>query len=254
MYSPSEITYAEDSLGFSRKRGSTLALQAFTDENLARRHMFMTMGYPYGRVGIPTMSFIDIDECGIILEGCNRNYGKQHIGVRVVEKGNYGRGVKWTVTLAVAATGERWCRIDRKSGTTLIEFLDFIQHLLGHIDAAQWDGPRTILMDNLSAHVNPIIHQSILHANQQILYRPKYSPQDAPIEYVFNTLQAELRNRMYDITALNVEQHIQEIIGNMNGYINYFNFCGYKIELSTSKFYHSNRFSYLLLSNQSSPQ
>ena len=227
LYSPSEITHAEDTLGLTRKRGSTQALQAFTEENIARRQMFMTMGYPYGRVGIPTMSFIDIDECGIMLEGCNRSYGKQHFGVRVVERGNYGRGVKWTVTLAVAATGERWCRVDRKVGTTLVEFQDFVQFLVGHIDAAQYEGPRTIMMDNLSAHVNPIIHQTVLDANQQILYRPKYSPQDAPIEYVFNTMQAELRNRMYDITGNNIEHHIQQVVGNMNGFYNYFHFCGY---------------------------
>ena len=41
-------------------------------------------------------------------------------------------------------------------------------------------------MDTLHAHVNPlVIQQTIAAAGQQIVYRPKYSPADAPIEYVF---------------------------------------------------------------------
>jgi len=228
VYSRAEITYAEDTLGLTRKRGSIIAHQAFRLENVVRRNMFWTMGYPYGRVGIPTMSLIDIDECGIMIEGCNRHYGKVSSGIRVVARGNYGRGVKWTVILAVAATGERWCRINRKSGTTFEDFYGFVQQVLGQMDEAQYaDGPRTIMMDNLNVHTNPMIHQLIRDGNHQPLYRPKYSPQDAPIEYVFNTMQAELRTRLHAITDENIEIHVQQVIANMNGFYNYFHFCGY---------------------------
>ena len=228
VYTPSEITKAENSLGLCRKRASTSAWQAHLPENIMRRHMFLTMGYPYGRVGIPTQSFIDIDECGIMLEGCNRHYGKMYFGVRVVEKGHYGRGVKWTVTLGVAATGERWCRVDRKAGTTTEEFINFTQHILANIDDALLPGgPRTLMMDNLSAHLSPLIPQLIGQAQHQHLYRPKYSPADAPIEYVFNTLQAELRIRAYELSAENIVEQINDIVANMNGLANYFVFCGY---------------------------
>ena len=60
VFSPSQITYAEDSIGLTRKRGSTSAIQAFSPENIMRRNMFWTMEYPFGVVGVPTMSLIDV--------------------------------------------------------------------------------------------------------------------------------------------------------------------------------------------------
>ena len=202
VFSPSQITYAEDSIGLTRKRGSTSAIQAFSPENIMRRNMFWTMEYPFGVVGVPTMSLIDVDECGIMLEGCNRHYGKAYFNARVVEKGQYGRGVKWTVTLAIAATGERWCRVEEKAGTTAAEYVNFIEFVVGNIALQEYDGARTLLMDNLQAHVNPLVQQTILAAGQQIVYRPKYSLADAPIEYVFNALQAELRIRMREVDGV----------------------------------------------------
>ena len=82
-------------------------------------------------------------------------------------------------------------------------------------------------MDNLQAHVNPLVQQTIVAAGQQIVYRPKYSLADAPIEYVFNALQAELRIRMREVDGVNIVDHIRDIIANMNGFQNYFIFCGY---------------------------
>lgn len=195
IYTPSQITAAEDRLGLTRKRSSTAALQAFTDENRMNRWMFRHLPFPFGRVNIPIMSLIDVDECGIMLEQTNRHYGKSYFGFRVVEKGKYGRGVKWTITLAVAATGERWCRVQEKAGTTSPDYVNFIQHILGTIDGNAYDGIRTLLMDNLNAHHCPLVHQSIDEAGQQVLYRPKYSPADAPIEYVFTQNSYERYHR-----------------------------------------------------------
>lgn len=227
LYLPSQITKAEDSLGLTRKRGSTLAIQALSPDNLLRRHVFWTMGFPFGVIGTPTLSLIDVDECGIMLEGCNRHHGKAYFGARVVEKVQYGRGVKWTVTLAIAATGERWCRVEKKAGTSSADFVNFIDHIVDNIDPEMYNGARTILMDNLQAHKTPIVNQTIMAAGHQLLYRPKYSPADAPIEYVFNTLQAELRDRMREVDGTNIVDHIRDIIANMNGFQNYFTFCGY---------------------------
>jgi len=227
IFTPSQISYAEDSLGLTRKKGSTLAIQALRPENVLRRNMFWGMAFPYGVVGIPTQSLVDVDECGIMLEGCNRHHGKSYFGTRVVEKGWYGRGVKWTITLAIAATGERWCWVEEKAGTTAADFVNFIEHVVGHIDPQEYNGARTILMDNLHAHTTPLVQQTITDAGHQLLYRPKYRPADAPIEYVFNTLQAELRVRMREVDGTNIVDHIRDIIANMNGFQNYFTFCGY---------------------------
>ena len=72
IFSPSQITAAEYSLGLTRKRSSTSAVQAMTPENLLDREMFWTMNFPFGVVGIPTISLIDLVECGVMLEDCNR--------------------------------------------------------------------------------------------------------------------------------------------------------------------------------------
>ena len=155
------------------------------------------------------------------------DYGKGYFGLRVVEKGQYGRCVKWTVILAVAATGERWCLIEQKSGTTTLDFVHFIEHVVGSINQEAYGGARTILMDNLSAHRSLIVQQTVMATGQQLLYRRKYSPADAPIEYVFNTCQSELHIRMREINLLNIVYLIIDIISNMNGFANYFVFYGY---------------------------
>jgi len=152
--------------------------QAFTPENSTRRYMFMTMGYPYGSSDILAMSFIDINECEIMLEGCIRNSRMEYFGVRVMDSGHYDRGVKWTVTFAVAASGERLCRVDRNAGTTVEDIVDFTKHVVGSITVAAYEGHRIIMMDNHSAHSTQLINQTILQANEDILYRPKYSPKD----------------------------------------------------------------------------
>ena len=122
---------------------------------------------------------------------------------------------------------EKWLRVDRKAGTTTADFINFIQQILGQINPNRYVGARTVMMDNLSSHRSPIVHQIIHQAHHQLLYRPKYSPELGPIEYVFNTLQSELRIRMRDITADNIEEQIQSVVANMNGFENYFAFCGY---------------------------
>ena len=153
-----------------------------------------------------------------MLEGCNRSYGKSYFGVRVVEKGEYGRGVKWTVTLAVAATGERFCWVEQKAGTTTVDFVRFIRHVVASIAAVEYEGPRMILMDNLSAH--RCLQQTITAAGHQLLYRPKYYPADAPIEYVFNTLQVELCVRTRVLNQNNIMNDIGENIANRDIHLN----------------------------------
>jgi len=47
------------------------------------------------------------------------------------------------------------------------------------------------------------------------------------IEYVFNALQAELRDRMREVDGPNILDHIRDIIANIHGFQNYFTLCGY---------------------------
>ena len=80
------------------------------------------------------------------------------------------------MTLAVAATGERWCFIEQKSGTTTLDFVHYIEHVVGSINQEAYGGVRTILMENLSAHRSRIVQQTVMATGQQLLYRQKIQP------------------------------------------------------------------------------
>ena len=68
IYSRMAITWCEQRLGLTRKRGSITALQALTPFHQARRHNFWNLPHPAGIDGTPRASLIDIDEAGIGLE------------------------------------------------------------------------------------------------------------------------------------------------------------------------------------------
>jgi transposase len=51
----------------------------------------------------------------------------------------------------------------------------------------------TVVMDNLSAHKVPGVHQAIEAAGANLLYLPPYSPDFNPIEQLFAKLKALLR-------------------------------------------------------------
>jgi len=159
LYNPSQITRAEQRLGLSRKRGSTTARQANHPRNLQWRHNYWTLPYPFGMVGIRRDDIIDLDECGVFVESCNRNHGKAAICRRVREEGNYGHSAKLNVLMAIsgapgtlAAQAERWVMTWTHGGTTTARFIQFIQKILADIGQGNPLRRRVFTMDNLSAH------------------------------------------------------------------------------------------------------
>ena len=124
FYHPSQITRAEDRLGFSRKRGSTTARQALLAINIAKREIYWFEDYPAGVADIQLEDLIDIDEAGIFLETAARRIGKVSIGSRVREEGPYGHSTKYTLTMAISGdrNGQRWVLFEEKVGTTSHDF------------------------------------------------------------------------------------------------------------------------------------
>ena len=91
LYSVSAVTRAEQKLGLTRKRGSTTAYRAFTPQNLARRQMYWTQGWPYGVAGIPRRDSIGIDKAAFALGQLpNRAYGKSPARFQVRAPRHYG--------------------------------------------------------------------------------------------------------------------------------------------------------------------
>ena len=227
VYSRPDITTAEKRLGLSRKVGATTANQAMLPRNVARRTQFWSQPWPYGVNGVLRNSLIDIDEAAITLEGCNRKYGKAAKGVLVRQKGVYGHGDKFTIICAIGPEGVLGFWIRQVAGTTIEDFINFMQ--FQPLSRLPVNGPRRMFMyDNLSSHLNARIGNLISAAGHRYIARPSYRPQDAPIEYAFNQLQAELRNRMYQInTPADLIRECTNIVQGMGNFDLLFQRCGY---------------------------
>jgi hypothetical protein len=62
-------------LNMSRKAASTEAFQAFTPRNLLRAELFWSRPPPLGIFQVRHRLLIDVDECGLAIEQCNRSKG-----------------------------------------------------------------------------------------------------------------------------------------------------------------------------------
>ena len=67
----------------TQKKGSTMACQALTPVNLARRWVYWTMSYSYGIDNIRRWDMLDLDNAGIELLTADHRNGKTYIGKRV---------------------------------------------------------------------------------------------------------------------------------------------------------------------------
>ena len=82
--------------------------------------------------------------------------------------------------------------------------------------------------DNLGAHMNPALYRDVKKAGHRILCRPPYYPADGPIEWIFNQLGCELRNRSGEIKNIKqLLEHIHIIFANMKGFEGTLKKCGY---------------------------
>lgn len=236
FYSNSELTRAEKDLGFTRKRGSTTAYLALLPVNIRKRKIYFLMPYPYGIADILREDMIDLDECGIFLETCNRTSGLAYVGVRVRDEGPYSKSEKWTLLLAVsgekgtgpANASRRWRKLWLEGGTTEEKFIDFVQEILDDLPHGDEGRRFCFTMDNLSCHHSAAVITMIFAHGHRIAFRAPYYPIDGPIEYVFNSIQAELRQRLPMIrTGENLVGEINRAIFISYDFSPYFINCGF---------------------------
>jgi transposase len=196
LFSRQDISKAEILLGYTRKRGSTTALQALLPQNVARRNWFWTQPLPLGISGIPRRQLIDFDESGFYLQKANRSSGKAYKGVRVREEGPYGHDEKWTLLLAVSPLGFRYSRFAPDQGTSKLVFRNFMRALLAALPIGVF---YVFMWDNLRSHFDDDVYNMLYAAGHRIIARPPYYPCDGPIEYVFNQIENHITNSMYEI-------------------------------------------------------
>ena len=147
-------------------------------------------------------------------------------------EGQYGHSLKYTMTVAISGSehGERWMDFEQKAGTDIASFNDFVTRILNDIGPGTPQSRRCFTMDNLIAHLHPVVVQAILAVGHRVVYRAPYYPVDGPIEYFFNSIQQQLQHRMFEVAdGVALEQTVRDILGGMADFIKYFRNCGFTL-------------------------
>jgi hypothetical protein len=245
IFSQDDVSKALVKLGYTMKVTSTVAYQAFTQQNLDRRRLFWTQPWPVGIHGIPRRQLIDADEFGMHLNAANRKYGSSPKGLKIRKPGNYDRGTfKLTIILAVE-TGDPavpdgligsvsnprvWARVTNEPGTSAEAYRIFVEHVLGTYNAIENPAlRRTLIHDNLTSHRAPEVYEAVRQRGHRVVCRPPYRPQDGPVEYAINQVCGRLEKRWSEVTDLeSMTMVIIDIINNsIHNMDDTFVHCGY---------------------------
>jgi hypothetical protein len=244
-------------LDVTRKKASTEAFQAHTQENLFKEFLFWSQPLPLGVVGTPRYKLIDVDEFAFALEKLNRPYAYSISCYRVRKLGHYTRNTKLTVIFAIEPGDprlpawmdgsiekpRRWIRVVRVSGTNATLFADFCDHVCSQIEANPiplTDDHRVFIWDNLGAHKSPIVSQTVEARGGPLRFsicnRIPYQPKYGPIEYKICDLITQLRlKENQNWTTDGLETAILQVAATLgkNGDCNFdrtFEHCGYSVD------------------------
>ena len=237
LYDPSEITRAEQELGLTRKKVSTIARQALLPRNRIKRMLFWTQPYPFGISDISKDEMIDIDECAFFLTSADRKYGKAPMfqSMRVRKSGPYGHDDKWTLLMGISgrnggiAGRNCWVNFARRAGTDDIDtFRDFIESMLQDIGPGTPGNRVCFTMDDLSSHKHPTVLHAIVQAGHRFMFRAPYYPVDGPLKYVFEIIETTLKQNLHKIyTHQDLFHGVIGIINNINEFDSYFTNVGF---------------------------
>ena len=234
FYDPSQITRAEQNIGLSRKRAAKTARQANTPRVQNWRHNYWNCPLPLGIANVRACDMIDMDEAVVTANEATRKYGKGFLFERVRYYGPYAReGGSVRLIMGIsgdAQLGYRWAEIEeQRGGTTFLEFYNMVDRISLYLQQQQPGRLFVFLMDNLNVHHNPMISMLLLNRGHAVVYRPPYTPEDGPIEFVFNVLESELVAKMPTISnAADVRRTLEEKVQGMTEFSRYFHHCGYR--------------------------
>ena len=159
-----------------------------------------------GAAGVPRNDWIDLDECAIYITTSNRCWGHAYVGERAIEVQRYEPGVRFTLLMGVgcrlydlyfsvfeneAVDSDKWC-----------EFLD--EQVFPHCGTN-----RALMYDNLSSHLTAQAQATCVRAGHRQMPRPPYSPDLAPIEYVFGLIQSHLKKFQFKMNQRDFRHYLQ---------------------------------------------
>ena len=182
---------------------------------------------------------------GIVISEACANYGHTVKNCRVRKLGNYGRGqFKITLIMAIEA-GDPELEADKlgsvdlprifyhlctDAGTSTKSYLDFLKYDV--MDKFDENERQCIIMhDNLSSHKSPEVAEAVYERGHRVKSRVPYRPHEAPIEWAFDQIGCEIRNRWAVIeNETQLIDHVHDIIKTrqgLGGFADTFRNCGY---------------------------
>ena len=171
-----------EEVGPAAEKKSLHAIERDTEANLKRREEFVA------RIqSIPPESLIFLDESGVttsMTRLCARSMG----GKRIHGATPGGHWKIMTIPGAMSLHGMvATMPIEEPTDTDI--FLAYVEHLLCPV----LKPGDVVVMDNLSAHKAPAVHEWIEKAGAEVLYLPPYSPGLNPIEKAWAKIKQLLR-------------------------------------------------------------
>jgi hypothetical protein len=225
-------------LDLTRKRGSTVANQAFTPMNILKNRLFWTTGGATGVHGVPRRFLLDTDECGPNLTVACKKLGHAVKGARVVQRGNYDPQTKLTIIfvmepgdpnlppgeLGSVENPRRWVRVSNDIGTDAATYAEHIRNVLD--DFGPNEPRRYFMHDNLASHNDCV--PLVMDRGHRVVNRPPWRPTYGPTEYKFNDLEGQIRQRAdYIHTMADLVEAIYNIFTNLRGFDGTFAHIGY---------------------------
>ena len=234
----------------TQKKASIESYRAYTPTNKRKEWLFWNRPLPSGIAGIPRKRLIDIDEFAMETKRLNRRNAWAVSFRRVRSIGNYAKGQKLTVIIAVEAgdptvpnnlTGSiahprQWVQMSRNPGTTGDAFASFVGSICSSFEGEQrvpqTDDWRVFMWDNLSSHAAPIVYNTIFDREGPTRYnvvpRPPYQPKYGPTEYIICQLVNYLKiNTRGELDLVDLEQQIYRAAGAIGPFDGTFAHCGY---------------------------
>ena len=163
---------------------STIAYQAFTQQNLDCHRLFWTQPWPVRIHGIPWHQLIDADEFGLHLNAAHWKYGSFPKGLKIRKPGNYNcRTFKLTIILAME-TGNpavpdsliglvsNLCiaHMTNEPRISAKAYHIFVEHVLGTYNVIEnLAQHRTLIHDTLTLHRASKVYKAMCQCSHHVI-------------------------------------------------------------------------------------
>lgn len=179
------------SKGYTRKRCSVLNNKRSEQYVIDKRRLFQNWVI---NQDISRMVFVD--EVHLNVKDSNRKYGYSLKGNKAINKNNAISNSSHTLISAIDYNGKGYYSLANHSNRTATNSSSFFEYMNNLIFTLPLNS--LIILDNARIHttdeLKTLYRNAKILKNIEIAFLPPYSPSFNPIELMFNSLKAKLRN------------------------------------------------------------